>query len=155
MTIDVGSTIVQIGRGPTGTALARQLLPSLPPGSRYVVIDRDPAATHLPFGTPERTHLINTRAAKTSLNLADPDEFERWLTEQATAAGESAAEFPARFWFGRYVRDMFDQAVKEATAAGVTVDVVTDEEDAVITAIAERWREDCASGRADEAGRVV
>ncbi|GAB2509145.1 FAD/NAD(P)-binding protein [Nocardia heshunensis] len=155
MTIDVGSAIVQIGRGPTGTALARQLLPSLPPGSRYVVIDRDPAATTLPFGTPERTHLINTRAEKSSLNLADPDEFQRWLTEQATAAGESVAEFPARLWFGRYVRDMFDQAVKEATAAGVTVDVVTDEVTAVRAGTDRRWRVECDGGQAFETDRVV
>ncbi|MGW0248437.1 FAD/NAD(P)-binding protein [Nocardia goodfellowii] len=151
----IGNTVVQIGRGPTGTALARQLLPGLAPGSRYVVIDRDPAAAQLPFGTPEPTHLINTRATKTSLNLADPDEFDRWLTGQASVAGESVTEFPARFWFGRYVRDMFDQAVKEATAAGVSVDVVTDEVVEVSTGAEARWRVVCGSGQHFDADRVM
>ncbi|MBL1078834.1 FAD/NAD(P)-binding protein [Nocardia sp. 2] len=155
MTIDVGSAVVQIGRGPTGTALARQLLPAMPPGSRYVVIDRDPAAHQLPFGSPEPTHLINTRAAKSSLNLGDPDEYARWVTEQAAAAGESVTEFPARYWFGRYVRDMFDQAVKEATAAGVTVDVVTDEVVGVRPGRDRRWRVECASGQVFDTHRVV
>lgn len=155
MTIDVGSAVVQIGRGPTGTALARHLLPAMPPGSRYVVIDRDPAAPQLPFGSPEPTHLINTRAAKSSLNLGDPEEYDRWVTEQAAAAGESVTEFPARYWFGRYVRDMFDRAVKEATAAGVVVDVITDEAVGVRTGTGARWRVECASGQGFDAHRVV
>ncbi|MFE6858638.1 FAD/NAD(P)-binding protein [Nocardia sp. NPDC057668] len=155
MTIDVGNAVVQIGRGPTGTALARQLLPGMPPGSRYVVIDRDPASPRLAFGSPEPTHLINTRAAKSSLSLGDPDEYERWVTEQAAAAGESVTEFPARYWFGRYVRDMFDQAVKEATAAGVTVDVVTDEVIGVRPGAGVRWQVECAGGQVFPADRVV
>ncbi|MEU0503100.1 FAD/NAD(P)-binding protein [Nocardia sp. NPDC005998] len=149
------AVIVQIGRGPTGTALARQLLPGLPAGTRYVVVDRDPVATRLPFGTPEPTHLINTRAAKSSLNLADPDEFQRWLTDQAAAAGQSVAEFPARALFGRYVRDMFDQAVQDATAAGVVVDVVADEAIRVAVGDMRRWRIECASGRVLAADRIA
>ncbi|QIS11300.1 FAD/NAD(P)-binding protein [Nocardia arthritidis] len=153
-TVAVAAVIVQIGRGPTGTALARQLLPTLPPGTRYVVIDRDPGAPHLPFGTPEPTHLLNTRAAKSSLNLGDTEEFQRWLTALAAATGGSVPEFPARALFGRYVRDMFDQAVRQAVSAGVEVDVVSD--DAVgIEQFGTRWQIRCRSGRIFGADRVV
>lgn len=154
MTTEAGSAFVQIGRGPTGTALARQLLPGLPAGTRYVVIDRDPESPQLPFGTPEPTHLINTRAEKSSLNLADPGEYHHWLTEQADG-GEPVAEFPARALFGRYVRNMFDRAVKEATAAGVAVDSVTDDVVRVTPGDTQRWRVETASGRVFGTDRVM
>ncbi|MEU7143659.1 FAD/NAD(P)-binding protein [Nocardia sp. NPDC046473] len=148
------AVVVQIGRGPTGTALARQLLPGLAAGSRYVVIDRDPAAPHLAFGTPEPTHLLNTRAAKSALNLGDPEELQRWLTEQAAVTGEPVAEFPSRAAFGRYLRDVFDQAVKQAAAAGVVVDLVQD--DAVgITGEPGNWLVHCAGGGSYRADRVA
>ncbi|MBF6068217.1 FAD/NAD(P)-binding protein [Nocardia farcinica] len=149
------AAVVQIGRGPTGTALARQLLPTLAPGTRYVVIDRDPDAPHLAFGTPEPTHLINTRAAKSSLNPADPDECLRWMTAHAARAGVPVPEFPARRWFGRYVADMFDAAVERARTAGVLVDVVRADAVRVVPGAGTAHRVECAGGFAVEAPRVV
>jgi len=149
------AAVVQIGRGPTGTALARHLLPQLAAGTRYVVVDRDPTASHLAFGTPEPTHLINTRAAKSSLNPADPDECLRWTTAHAEAAGVPVPEFPARRWYGHYVADMFDQAVRQARAAGVIVDVVRDDAVRVLPLADGRHRVECAGGFAAEADRVA
>src|SRR5690606_30189789 len=149
------AAVVQIGRGPTGTALARHLLPQLAAGTRYVVVDRDPTAAHLAFGTPEPTHLINTRAAKSSLNPADPDECLRWTTAYAEAAGVPVPEFPARHWYGRYVADMFDDAVRQARAAGVIVDIVRDDVVRVLPGPGGRHRVECAGGFVAEAERVA
>jgi uncharacterized NAD(P)/FAD-binding protein YdhS len=153
MTIEsTGPVIVQIGRGPTGTALARHLLPALPAGARYLVIDRDPAATRLAFGTPEPTHLLNTRAGRSSLNRDDPDEFQRWLI--ARSAPDPAPEFPPRALYGRYVREVFDQAVRAAEAAGVVVELVSDNAVRIVRDGA-RTQVHCASGRVLDADRVV
>jgi len=154
--LENGAVIVVIGSGPTGTAVARTLLPRLGPGARYVVVDRDPFGEHLAFGTAEPNHLTNTRATMMSLDVGDTGEFGRWLTARsADDLPGFSLEFPQRALFGNYAREVFDEAVAAARRAGVLVEVVRDEVVEIRRGRDEGWQVVSGSGAMIDADRVV
>ncbi|AGZ44803.1 hypothetical protein AFR_32725 [Actinoplanes friuliensis DSM 7358] len=76
------------------------------------------------YGTAQPWHLLNSRAGAMSADPDDPDHFVRW-------AGTTPAAFRPREEYGRYLRDVLDEAAREhpgrlqlrrARAAAITPD---------------------------------
>jgi uncharacterized NAD(P)/FAD-binding protein YdhS len=154
--------LLQVGCGPTGTSLIRQLVPRLTgagPAVSYVVADPRPMGPGLAFATPYDLHLLNVRAGAMSLNPEAPDEFTRWRSEHAA---EWAAElpsgwddYPPRRLFGRYLRSVLAEAVRAAGVAGHRLELVADRVVALRPVGGGRWQARFGSGRTDEYDRVV
>jgi uncharacterized NAD(P)/FAD-binding protein YdhS len=73
--------VLQVGCGPTGTSVLRELLPRLADAGIPVVYElADPAVMGpgLAFSTPYDLHLLNVRVSRMSLHSADKGEFARW-----------------------------------------------------------------------------
>jgi uncharacterized NAD(P)/FAD-binding protein YdhS len=73
--------VLQVGCGPSGVSLLRQLLPRLAQAGAEVRVEVcDPAemGPGLAFSTPYDLHLLNVRTGLMSLSADDKEEFARW-----------------------------------------------------------------------------
>lgn len=166
MAAQAGYRLLQVGCGPTGTSLLRQLLPRLAAAHvpvRYEVADPGALAAGLAFSTRYDLHLLNVRADRMSLDPEDPGEFSRWRTGRAavwaTDFADPAAgwhDYPPRRLFGAYARGVLDDVLRAARARGQDVVLTPDEVVAARQAGPRgRWRCRFASGRVAEYDRVV
>jgi uncharacterized NAD(P)/FAD-binding protein YdhS len=133
---DAEYRLLQVGCGPTGTSLLRQLLPRLAQTGvpvHYEVADPGAMGEGLAFSTPYDLHLLNVRADRMSLDPEDAGEFARWRTERAAVWTADFADpagawhdYPPRRLFGAYARSVLDEALRAARARGQRVEVTAD-----------------------------
>nr|AXL05555.1 hypothetical protein a10_00812 [uncultured bacterium] len=144
--------VLQVGCGPTGTSVLRELLPRLATVPlAYEVADPAVMGPGLAFSTPWDLHLLNVRAGRMSLHATDKAEFARWREERAL--GDE--DYPPRRVFGRYTREVLDGVLRETDAAGHRVTLTRDRVVAARRDGQGRWRCRFASGRAADYDRVV
>jgi uncharacterized NAD(P)/FAD-binding protein YdhS len=154
--------MLQVGCGPTGTSMLRQLLPRLADSgipALYEVADPALMGPGLAFSTPYDQHLLNVRADRMSLHPDDKREFARWRLREAprwTADFPDSApgwhDYPPRRLFGMYARDVLDDALR---ATEQRVELTRDRVVAVRRDGDGRWRCRFSSGRAATYDRVV
>jgi uncharacterized NAD(P)/FAD-binding protein YdhS len=157
--------ILQVGCGPTGTSVLRQLLPRLSQAGvtiRFDVADPATMGPGLAFATPYDLHLLNVRADRMSLDPDDRGEFARWRTahESVWAAdlGNPASgwhDYPPRRLFGMYLRDVLSDTLRSAGAREQRVDLIADTIVAARRDTVGRWHCRFSSGAVGEYDRVI
>ncbi len=167
VSVDRGAyRVLQVGCGPTGTSVLRQLLPRLAHAHvpvSYVVADPAVMGPGLAFATPYDLHVVNVRASAMSLHPDDRGEFARWRTEHesvwALHFGEPALcwhDYPPRRLFGMYLRSVFDEVIRMTDPAEQRVELIADRVVAVYPLDrGDRWRARFSSGRVAEYDRVI
>ncbi|WP_294196400.1 FAD/NAD(P)-binding protein [uncultured Sphingomonas sp.] len=96
-----------VGGGFSGALLAINLLRH--DGPRATLVERRPAqlGRGVAYSAAHEDHLLNVRAANMSALPDDPDHFVRWLAHNAL--GDRTTFVPRRV-YGRYLREMLDDA---------------------------------------------
>jgi uncharacterized NAD(P)/FAD-binding protein YdhS len=146
--------VLQVGCGPTGTSVLRELLPKLADADVPVAYElADPAVMGpgLAFSTPYDHHLLNVRASRMSLHSADKGEFDRWRAERALGQ----EDYPPRRLFGQYARWVLDETLRHAEVSGQLVRLTRERVVAARRTGQGRWRCRFSSGRTAEYDRVV
>ena len=123
MTSDREAPVAIVGGGASGTILAAQLARR---GIASVLIDGSGrAGVGVAYSTTEPAHLLNVRAEGMSAWADDPGHF----ATRFEAEGGDSRGFAERRLFGRYLRDILDDAignahteVEQATAVGARRD---------------------------------
>lgn len=107
-------TIVVIGAGFCGTAVAVQLLRRAgAEPMRILLLNRSGLmARGVAYGTRTETHLLNVPAARMSALPDDPDSFLRYA--QGRDPRVTGASFVPRRWFGDYLEQLLAQAIHAA-----------------------------------------
>jgi uncharacterized NAD(P)/FAD-binding protein YdhS len=157
--------ILQVGCGPTGTSVLRQLLPRLARAGvtvRYEVADPATMGPGLAFATPYDLHLLNVRADRMSLDPGDRGEFARWRAAHEPVWAEDFGDptsgwhdYPPRRLFGMYLRDVLSDTLTSADARGQRVDLISDTVVAARPGTAGRWHCRFASGAVGEYDQVI
>jgi uncharacterized NAD(P)/FAD-binding protein YdhS len=146
--------VLQVGCGPTGTSVLRELLPKLAAAGVPVAYElADPAVMGpgLAFATPYDHHLLNVRASRMSLHSTDKAEFDRWRAERALGQ----EDYPPRRLFGQYTRWVLDEVLRQAETSGQSVRLTRDRVVAARRTGSAQWHCRFASGRMAEYDRVV
>jgi len=109
-------TIVVIGAGFCGTAVAVQLLRLAgEKPTRVLLLNRSGLmARGVAYGTRTESHLLNVPAGRMSALPDDPGSFLRYA--QGRDARISGASFVPRRWFGDYLEWLLTQATRAAAA---------------------------------------
>jgi uncharacterized NAD(P)/FAD-binding protein YdhS len=153
--------LLQVGCGPGGVSVLRQLLPRLLAAGAEVRVDVcDPAVMGpgLAFSTPYESHLLNVRAGRMSLSPDDKGEFARWRSRRAASAGGAAPDpddYPPRRLFGDYARAVLAETLRAARDAGQHVEPSAERAVALAPAGASRWRCRFSSGRSASYDKVI
>ena len=105
------SHVAIVGGGFSGALLAINLLRH--GDARVTLIERrgDRLAGGLAFGAAHGDHILNVRAANMSALPDQPAHFAQWL--KARESGQDTS-FATRRTYGRYLRDLLDEAVGDA-----------------------------------------
>ncbi|HEX6467908.1 MAG TPA: FAD/NAD(P)-binding protein [Streptosporangiaceae bacterium] len=149
--------VLQVGCGPSGVSLLRQLLPRLALAGAEVRMDVcDPAVMGpgLAFSTPYDLHLLNVRTDLMSLAPDDKREFARWWAGRGEAAG-ALDDYPPRRLFGDYAKAVLAETLRTARAAGQRVELSTERAVALWPAGAGGWCCRFSSGRSAAYHAVV
>lgn len=139
--------VLQVGCGPTGTSVLRELLPKLADVA-YEVADPAVMGPGLAFSTPNDLHLLNVRASRMSLHSSDKGEFATWRAER----GLGTDDYPPRRLFGQYTRWVLSEVLR---SAGQSVRLTREPVVAARRDGQGRWRCRFASGRVASYDRVV
>ena len=132
-----------VGGGASGTILAVQLAQR---GVRSLLIDGSGrAGVGVAYSTTEPVHLLNVRAEGMSALAGEPGHFARCFETE----GGDRRGFAERRFFGRYLRGLLDEAVRQGLAKVEHS-----------TAVGARrqdggWRVEFADGRAVQAGALA
>lgn len=105
--------ITIIGGGASGTLLAMNLLrrKSAEPFTVNLVEKRERVGCGVAYSTDKETHLLNVPAAKMGAYPDNIGHFYEWL--KANSYGYQENSFVPRKIYGQYLRDLFDEAVRE------------------------------------------
>ena len=107
-------TIAIIGAGYSGTVLALNLLRLTGPSTRIVLIERSKTfGLGQAYSTTNPDHLLNVPLTRMSAFATQPSHFQDWLLAQPNPP---AGPFVPRLMFGRYIRQMLEQAQHSAGA---------------------------------------
>ena len=112
-----GRHIAIVGAGFTGSLLAAHLLRSAPgPLVVHLIEAGHPTGAGLAYSTGNSGHLLNVRAYNMSAYPDDPRHFLRWLwgRDDGGAIPPSGHAFVSRGLYGAYVRDVLDEAQRQA-----------------------------------------
>jgi uncharacterized NAD(P)/FAD-binding protein YdhS len=111
-------TVVIIGGGFTGAAIAHHLDRRAPGLARIVVVEpRASLGAGLAYSTEDPAHRINVPASRMSLDPEQPQHFENWLVETGALRDDPESRladgrsFPRRTLFGRYVGEQLSEAI--------------------------------------------
>jgi len=111
-------TVVIIGGGFSGAAIAHHLDRRAPGLARIVVVEpRASLGAGLAYSTEDPAHRINVPASRMSLNPEQPQHFENWLVETGALRDDPESRladgrsFPRRTLFGRYVGEQLSEAI--------------------------------------------
>lgn len=126
--------IAIVGGGFSGTLLAINLLRH--GEARVTLIERrgDRLGRGLAYGAARPDHILNVRAANMSALPDQPAHFSEWL--KVRQAGQDAS-FATRRTYGRYLRDLLDEAESAAgdrlrLIEAEAIDIVLSEDRAVV-----------------------
>ena len=143
--------VLQVGGGPSGVSLLRQLLPRLAQAGvevRVEVCDPAEMGPGMAFSTPYELHLLNVRAGLMSLSPDDKGEFASWRARHAGPVnGTDGYDYPPRRLFGDYARTVLAETVRTARDAGQPVELSAERAVALWPAGAGRWHCRFSSGR--------
>lgn len=104
--------IAIVGGGASGVLLALQLLRLGPDGCRVALVERNSdIGPGIAYATTCAAHLLNTRPGDMSAWPDQPGHFTAWLAENSDCAGR---DFVPRQIYGRYLRDVLSEAVRDA-----------------------------------------
>ena len=107
-----GPTIVVIGGGFSGTAVATHLLRRGAP-ARVVLVNRyGPIGRGVAYGTRLEAHVLNVPAGGMSTVAGDPDHFVRWARTRDDAI--HADTFVSRRLYGEYLEGVLREAEQHA-----------------------------------------
>jgi len=107
-----GRSVVIVGGGVSGIALAIHLLRSGDPKLRITVVERGPwLGRGVAYGVDSEVFRLNVPAAKMSLDPEQPDDFARWAGVTSTPN-----VFLQRTHYGRYVVQRFGEALRSSPA---------------------------------------
>ncbi|MEV4636707.1 FAD/NAD(P)-binding protein [Actinoplanes sp. NPDC049548] len=95
-------TVAVVGGGCSGVLMTRELLRCS--DDDVVLVEPGEPGGGVAYGTAQPWHLLNSRAGAMSADPGDPDHFVRW-------SGAAPAEFRPRREYGRYLRDVLEEAV--------------------------------------------
>ena len=111
------SSILIVGGGYSGTALAARLLRVAGSGTSITIIDNKSSipGRGLAYGTSCDYHVLNVPAAGMSAIEEDPDHFLRWARLNYAADIQSRS-FVARKLYARYLFSMFEEARSQSRA---------------------------------------
>ncbi len=110
-----GPTIVVVGGGFSGTAVATHLL-RRGKAAHVVLVNRyGPIGRGVAYGTRIEAHVLNVPAAGMSAIADDPDHFLRWARSRNTAIG--ATTFVSRRLYGEYLESILREAEQQAPRA--------------------------------------
>ena len=111
-------TVVIIGGGFSGAAIAHHLDRRAPGLARIVVVEpRASLGAGLAYSTEDPAHRINVPASRMSLDPQQPQHFENWLVETGALRDDPESRladgrsFPRRTLFGRYVGEQLSEAI--------------------------------------------
>jgi uncharacterized NAD(P)/FAD-binding protein YdhS len=112
---ETGPTIVVIGGGFSGTAVAAHLLRRGRP-ARIVLANRyGPIGRGVAYGTRIEAHVLNVAAGGMSAVADDPDHFVRWARTRDDAI--LADTFVSRRLYGKYLEGALREAEQQAPRA--------------------------------------
>ena len=116
--------IVVIGGGLTGSAFVLHLLRDHDPAAEIMLIEpSETLGAGLAYATMDPAHRVNVAASRMSLFSELPDHFDSWLRTQGMPATDPDATlpdgrlYPRRAWYGRYVHETLQQAIRGAQAS--------------------------------------
>jgi len=132
--------IAIIGGGACGSAAFIELslqviVQQLQDKVSITLIERSPEVGYgLAFGTPQKSHLLNTQANLMGIYAHEPNHFTKWLKKNGGKArkdvkGESdtSSAYTSRILYGKYVAEEVQKTFKKAEKAGVNVKLINDE----------------------------
>lgn len=95
-------TVAVVGGGCSGVLMTRELLRCS--DDDVVLVEPGEPGGGVAYGNAQPWHVLNSRAGAMSADPENADHFVRW-------SGAAAAEFRPRREYGRYLREVFDEAV--------------------------------------------
>ncbi|KKC44638.1 MULTISPECIES: FAD/NAD(P)-binding protein [Acinetobacter] len=110
--------VLQIGAGPTGVCVFRQIYPVLKQQNEildYVIADDKEPGKGLAFGSEINSHILNLPASIMSLDPSNPLEFCEWRSSHESFWNDGSynqnawSEFPPRRLFGEYVSSLMQK----------------------------------------------
>lgn len=120
-----------VGGGSVGVSFLHQLILSLPPDTACSVALFEPQAAVGPgtaYQADANSNLLNIPVSRMSALAEQPDSFLDWLRRQTPAAlaelgiGDvDPSDFVSRPAFGRYMAEIYAQALAMAAARGIAV----------------------------------
>ncbi len=117
-------TVVIVGAGFCGTAVAVHLLRQLPPSARLVLVEQDARlARGVAYGTRCLSHRLNVPAGRLGLEPGHESGFIEWL--QQHHEGWRAADFVPRALMGDYLAHCLQQAREAAAARGLAFECIS------------------------------
>lgn len=132
--------VVIIGGGACGSAALIELLiqsiaKKLENHVRYTLIERSEGIGYgVAFGTPQKSHLLNTQADLMGIYAYEPEHFAVWLREHGgkhrndvKGEGEEENAYTSRILYGHYVAEEVGITIKEAEKHGISVEVIHSE----------------------------
>ena len=108
-------TVVVVGGGFSGAAVAFHLLSAAAPGTEIVLVE--PAAElarGLAYSTPSDSHRLNVPAGRLGLDARRESGFVDWLRSQGLPYGPP--DFAPRRWLGSYVSSELERAAAQTRA---------------------------------------
>jgi uncharacterized NAD(P)/FAD-binding protein YdhS len=119
------TSITIIGMGACGTAAFAEatirLAASPVPGIVIHLVERDDdLGPGLAFGTDQPGHLLNTESRLMGLYAHETGDFRHWL-ETRRPLDPEGVEYAPRAEYGGYIRQVLDDAMARAAAAGIEV----------------------------------
>jgi uncharacterized NAD(P)/FAD-binding protein YdhS len=120
-------SVAIVGGGAAGAFTAGHLLRAGAPGPVVVVEREDRLARGVAYSTTHPQHLMNVVAANLGGISGRPEHLREWL--EARGEGVGPGDFVSRSTFGRYLRDLLDEAAAAAPGVleavrGSVVDIV-------------------------------
>lgn len=147
------ATVVIVGGGVSGAAVALFLDKFAPGAARIVVVEpRAQLGRGLAYSTSDPVHRINVPAARMQLYADDPDHFDRWFATSSFVHSDPNASlpdgrhFPSRDAFGLYLGEQIAGIESLSHLRGKATNM---------TRNADRYRVTCDDGGTIDADAVV
>ncbi len=123
---------VIVGAGASGTILAGQIIEEAERLNKiitvYLIEKGNDFGPGLAYSTKLDSHILNMRADTLGVLNGNPLDFVEWLSGQpGYTSGDENLNYPPRNVYGKYLKHVFDIAVKRAASGGNAVEPVNGE----------------------------
>lgn len=110
--MSAGGRVLVVGGGASGALMAAHLLRRPQERIHVTIVERRPEIGRgLAYSTPERDHVLNTRAASMSAFPDEPSHFWDWFQASGLACEDGCTDafcFVSRRHYGRYLDHLLD-----------------------------------------------